>query len=141
MLSLRTKCSGALSSVNPPRHYKLGSTVSSREELAKISGNIKLILGTLQSVDRQVSEGIAQMADGMQQRIGQLDNHLERVASVIDSTHERVGTFPVDVAAAVRKELDGLATVDHVRRLEIQIQTQKTGGFTSKVFAFGVFLG
>ena len=70
----------------------------------------------------------------MQQRIGQLDNHLERVASVIDSTHERVGTFPVNVAAVVRKELDGLATVDNVRRFEIQIRTRKNG--FSKVFVF-----
>ena len=75
----------------------------------------------------------------MQQRIGQLDDHLERVASVIDSTHERVGTFPVDVAAVVRKELDGLATVDNVRRFEIQVRTRRNGA--SPKFSFSGLIG
>jgi hypothetical protein len=124
--------------INLPHHHQLGSTVSSREELVKILSNTKSILSTLRSMSRRVGEDIALMANGMQQGIGQLDDHLERVASVVDSTNERVGAFPRDVAAVVRKELDGLATVDHVRRLEIQVQ--KNGASASKMFVFGVFL-
>jgi len=94
--------------------FNLGSTVLSHEELFKI-------ISTLQS-----------MADNVQHGLNKLDNHLGTVASTVDITEARVGTLRRDVAA-MRKGLDGLATIDHVRRLEIQMQR-------NGVLVCGVFL-
>jgi hypothetical protein len=77
------------------------------------------------------------MTDGVQHGLSKLENDLGKAASMADVTKARVGTLRRDFAG-MRKYLDGLATIDHVRRPEIQMQ--RNGVSTSILLVCGVFL-
>lgn len=100
--------------------FNLGSIVLSHKELFKI-------ISTLQNIQS--------MADGVQHGLSKLENDLGRVTSTADVTKARVGTLRRDVAG-MRKDLDGLATINHVHRLEIQMNRVST----SILLVCGVFL-
>jgi len=92
-----------LRSTNTLHHFQLGSTVLSHEELFKIISTLERLAG------------------GVQHGLNKLDNDLGRVASTVDDTKEIVVNLCHDLATT-QKDSGGLAAIDHIHRLEVQMQ-------------------